>query len=183
MTMTTDAAVQALLDKDAIREAVLRYCRGVDRLEPDMIRSAYHPDGYDEHGELHGGRDEFIEALVPLVRDNYVSTSHNVANQLIELNGDRALSESYFVAVHVTESEAQQWQEIVFGRYVDNFERRDGEWRIAHRVCVIDSRNTQAIRPSRLATDEKRIPRGRHYPDDTVYTQHAVLAAGPRSRP
>ena len=106
--MTTDDALQALLDKDAIREAVLRYCRGVDRLEPDMIRSAYHPDGYDEHGELHGGRDEFIEALVPLLRDNYVSTSHNIANQLIELNDDQTLSESYFVAMHVTESEGQR---------------------------------------------------------------------------
>ena len=181
MSMTTNAAVQALLDKEAIREAVLRYCRGVDRLEPDLIRSAYHPDGYDEHGELHGGRDEFIEALVPLLRDNYVSTSHNVANQLIELNGDKALSESYFVAVHVTEYEGEQWQEIVFGRYVDNFERRAGEWRIAHRVCVIDSRNTRAVRPSRLATDATKLTRGRHFPDDTVYTQQAALAAESRS--
>ena len=181
MTMTIAAAVQILLDKDAIRDAVLRYCRGVDRLEPEMIRSAYHPDGYDEHGELHGGRDEFIDALVPVLRDNYVSTSHTVANQLIELDGDRALSETYFVAVHVTESDGQQWQEIVFGRYVDNFERREGDWRIAHRVCVIDSRNTQPVSPSRLATDETRIPRGRRYPDDTVYTQQAA-SAGARSR-
>lgn len=46
--MTIKAAAQALLDEDAIRGAVLRYCRGVDRLEPEMIRSACRPDGYDE---------------------------------------------------------------------------------------------------------------------------------------
>jgi hypothetical protein len=173
--------LQELLDKEAIRAAVMRYCRGVDRLEPEMIRSAYHPDGYDDHGDLKGSRDEYVDALVPLLRSHYVSTSHNIANQLIEIEGDRALSESYLIAVHVTESEGTQWQEIVFGRYVDNFEKRDGEWRIAHRVCVIDSRNTQAVRPSRLATDETKIPRGRHYPDDTVYIQHTALAAAPRS--
>ena len=79
------------------------------------------------------------------------------------------------------EWDGQQWQEIVFGRYVDNFERREGDWRIAHRVCVIDSRNTQPVNPSRLATDETRIPRGRRYPDDTVYTQQAA-PAGSMSR-
>jgi SnoaL-like domain len=178
--MSADA-LQMLLDKEAIRDAVLRYCRGVDRLEPEMIRSAYHPDGYDDHGDLKGGRDEYIDALVPLLRRHYVSTSHNIGNQLIEIDGDRALSESYLIAVHVTESDGKQWQEIVFGRYIDNFEKRDGEWRIAHRVCVIDSRNTQEVRPSRLATDETKIPRGRHFPDDTVYRQHATLASGPRS--
>lgn len=49
-----------------------------------------------------------------------------MTNQLIDIEVDRALSETYFVAVHVTESTGQQWQEITFGRYVDNFERR---WR------------------------------------------------------
>lgn len=173
--------LQALLDKQAIRDAVARYCRGVDRLEPELIRSAYHPDGYDDHGDLKGGRDEYIETLVPLLRANYVSTSHNIANQIIELDGDRALSESYLIAVHVTESDGTQFQEIVFGRYVDNFEKRAGEWRIAHRICVIDSRNTQPVQSSRLATDETKIPRGRHFPDDTVYTQQAAQAAGTRS--
>lgn len=175
--------LQALIDKQAIRDCVARYCRGVDRLEPEMIRSAYHPDGYDDHGDLKGSRDEYIDKLVPLLRANYVSTSHNVANQIIELDGDRALSESYLIAVHVTEAAGTQYQEIVFGRYIDTFERREGQWRIAHRICVIDSRNTQPVQSSRLATDETKIPRGRYFPDDSVYTQQAALAAGSRSTP
>ena len=172
--------LQSLLDQQAIRDCVARYCRGVDRLDPELIRSAYHPDGYDDHGDLKGGRDEYIEKLVPLLRANYVSTSHNIANQYIEIDGDRALSESYLIAVHVTESAGTQFQEIVFGRYIDNFEKRDGEWRIAHRICVIDSRNTRSVQPSRLATDETKIARGRHFPDDAVYTQLAALAVGSR---
>src|SRR5437879_1443731 len=102
-------------DKAAIAEAVRRYCRGVDRLDTEMILSAYHPDGYDDHGELKGGPAEFVAELVPLLRESYTSTSHNICNQLIELDGDRALSESYLIAVHNTESDGVQWQEIVFG--------------------------------------------------------------------
>jgi hypothetical protein len=173
--------LQAMRDKAAIAEVVRRYCRGVDRLDTEMILSAYHPDGYDDHGELKGGPAEFVAELVPLLRKSYTSTSHNICNQLIELDGDRALSESYLIAVHNTEADGVQWQEIVFGRYVDRFERRDGDWRIAHRVVVIDSRNTQQVQPSRLATDETKVPHGRHYPDDVVYTQRAAMSAGPRS--
>jgi hypothetical protein len=149
----------------------------VDRLDPEMIKSAYHPDGYDDHGDLKGSVDEFVADLVPLLRSNYVSTSHNICNQLIDLDGDRAFVESYLIAVHVTESDGNQWQEIVFGRYVDRFERRDGDWRIVHRVVVIDSRNTQPVQPSRLATDETKIPRGRRDETDAVYTERAALSA------
>jgi ketosteroid isomerase-like protein len=169
--------LQAILDKAAIADCVHRYCRGVDRLDAETIKSAYHPDAYDDHGELKGSVDEFVAELVPLLRSNYVSTSHNICNQLVDLDGDRAFVESYLIAVHVTESDGNQWQEIVFGRYVDRFERRDGDWRIVHRVVVIDSRNTQRVEPSRLATDETKIPRGRRDGTDAVYTERAALSA------
>lgn len=41
------SAVDDLLDKQAIGEVVLRYCRGIDRLDLDLVRSAYHCDGVD----------------------------------------------------------------------------------------------------------------------------------------
>ncbi|MET0378059.1 MAG: nuclear transport factor 2 family protein [Spongiibacteraceae bacterium] len=33
-----------------IRQALVRYCRGVDRSDEAMIRSAFHEDAIDEHG-------------------------------------------------------------------------------------------------------------------------------------
>jgi hypothetical protein len=169
----TDAAAH-LLDRAAIADCIHRYCRGVDRLDAELIKSAYHPDGYDDHGDLKGSVDEFVEDLVPLLRSNYLSTSHNICNQLIELDGDRAFVESYLIAVHVTETDGTQYQEIVFGRYVDRFEKRAGDWRSAHRVVVIDSRNTKPVEASRLATDETKIPRGRRDTSDAMYTERAA---------
>jgi hypothetical protein len=36
-------------DRWAIHDVLVRYCRGVDRLDADLVRSAYHSDAV-EHG-------------------------------------------------------------------------------------------------------------------------------------
>ena len=45
------AALQMLIDEAAIKKVHLRYCRGIDRMDWDLIRSCYHPDAIDDHGE------------------------------------------------------------------------------------------------------------------------------------
>ena len=177
--------IQELLDKQAIAETVYRYCRGVDRLDAAEILSAYFDDGYDDHGELKGTAAEFVAQLIPLLRERYLSTSHNICNQLIEIDGDAALCESYLIAVHLTASDGQQYQEVVYGRYVDRLERRGGEWRIVHRVVVLDSRNTKPVEPSRLATDPALATWSRRDDSDALYSQRArrraVAATGVRA--
>ena len=55
MSMTQAApAVQRMLDKDDIRDAIYRYARGVDRGDLALIRTAYHADAWDEHGDFAG---------------------------------------------------------------------------------------------------------------------------------
>ncbi len=39
---------------EAIRQAALRYCRGVDRLDAELMFSAYHDDATDDHGVFVG---------------------------------------------------------------------------------------------------------------------------------
>ena len=60
-----------LLDREAIREAMGRYCRGIDRLDVDLIRSAYHEDAFDDHGpfkntqkQIRNRRDETALATI-----------------------------------------------------------------------------------------------------------------------
>ena len=47
-------ALQRLIDKDEIRDVMARYCRGVDRADWDLVRSTYHTDAYDDHGDYRG---------------------------------------------------------------------------------------------------------------------------------
>jgi len=63
-------------------------------------------------------------------------TSHNIANHLCEIVGDTAYCESYVVG-------GLFWLDgktttIAFGRYIDQVEKRNGEWRIVTRRCTIE---------------------------------------------
>ncbi len=134
----TQSGLQVLLDKQEIHETLMRYCRGIDRCDEALLRSVYHPDATDNHGQFNGQAAEFIPwALKSLQRDE--RTTHFVGNELIEVQGDVAWCESYLIAVHRRRDKNGAIIDLTFGgRYVDRFERRHGSWKIAHRQVVFD---------------------------------------------
>ena len=93
------AAVAELLEKQAIHEVVLRYCRGIDRMDEAVVRGCYHPDATDTHGAFHGTIDEFVEWAFRLL-GRYAATMHLVANHLSTIAGDVAVAETYGISHH-----------------------------------------------------------------------------------
>ena len=129
-----------LLAKDDIRDVLNRYCRGVDRRDYEMIRSCYHPDARDNHGEDYiGGVDGFIEHVRSTL-DRFERTMHFLGNILIEVDGPRARAETYIIAHHRLPARPDRpIRDFLVGlRYIDDFEERDGQWRIAERVCAFE---------------------------------------------
>src|SRR4051794_32952980 len=91
-----------LVDERAIRTVLLRYCRGIDRMDRELVRSCYHDDAVDDHGTFRGTADEFVEWCFRLL-GRYESTMHLVANMLIEPahgDTDTASAETYGIAFH-----------------------------------------------------------------------------------
>lgn len=132
------AKVRELADKDEIHALLIRYCRGVDRCDAELMRSVYHEDARDEHGVFSGVGWEFAEWVPPRLRERFEVTSHTLPNVRIEVCGDRAIAESTVFAYHVPKGKVGQEYEIFVGRYLDRLERRAGEWKILHRLCVND---------------------------------------------
>jgi hypothetical protein len=128
-----------LADQQDIRDVVYRYCRGIDRRDFDLVRRCYHPDATDDHGEFRGEVDEFI-AYVQRTIVRFERTLHFIGNMLIDVTADTARVESYAVAYHrLPASGGRPARDFVTGfRYVDDFERRAGEWRIAARVVAAE---------------------------------------------
>lgn len=139
-----------LVAKNEIEEVLFRYARGIDRRDWDAVRSCFHADAFDRHGEFAGGPPEFIEWVSNRHKDVPFSM-HFMGNCLIEFIGDdRAAVETYFIAMQRREAPSGQANGSaegkdyeVFGRYCDLFERRDGAWRVADRKVVYDGTRTQ----------------------------------------
>jgi hypothetical protein len=127
--------VDRLLDKQAIVDCTLRYTRGVDRLDEELYRSAFWEDAVDFHGAVPLSPDEFLAWFLPQ-QEGREATQHYVLNHTIEIDGDTAHGETYFLAI--IKWRDKDYVQMVGGRYVDRFERRNGEWRIAVRNVVAE---------------------------------------------
>ncbi|MGC4252161.1 MAG: nuclear transport factor 2 family protein [Sphingobium sp.] len=141
-------SMQRLVDKAEIRDAICRYARGVDRGDWDLVRSGYHPDAYDAHGDYKGDIDGFIAWLDERFAE-VDNSMHFLGQSLMEFAGpDLALVETYFVSRRLRSPTAEEARTLQptdmivregWGRYVDRFERRDGAWRVAHRTVVLEA--------------------------------------------
>lgn len=134
MEAQLERKLRELIDRDEIWQVIQRYGRGLDRMDVELARSCYFPDATDDHGRFVGTRDAFIE-WANQCSAAFVSCQHAVLNHYCELDGDDAYTETYYIFTGVA---AEPPHLMSTGRYVDHFQRRDGEWRIANRVAVIE---------------------------------------------
>jgi hypothetical protein len=138
-----------LSDREQIRDVALRYCRGVDRLDVDLMRSAYWPEAIDEHGSFVGNAHRFAEYCMT-AHDRWAWTMHSISNHSIELDQDgvHAAGEIYNVSTlcRVDSGAIETW----YGRYLDRYEQRADEWRIIHRVCVHHGTTSAELPPMEI---------------------------------
>jgi hypothetical protein len=141
--------LQRLLDEHAIRRRLLEYCRGVDRLDADLVRGVYHPDGTDDHGSFVGLGVDFADYVVRRLGETCEATMHVVGDSIIDFAGaDTAFVETQVHAYQQRRDEQGPFLETFGGRYVDRFERRHGDWKIAHRLVVHDWDKVERIQPA-----------------------------------
>lgn len=145
-----DAAIDALLDKEALRDLATRYARAIDRRDQDLLRSVYHDDAIDDHGVVFCDSAAVFVAKQPEIMAPFAITAHYLCNQSYRLAGDRADGELYFIAYHRVD-QPEPKHIIVGGRYLDNYEKRADEWKIAHRRLVWDSFITMDAPPDDMA--------------------------------
>ena len=129
----------------------MRYCRGVDRLDPREMKRAYWPEATDHHGTFVGNAWEFVDHCMESHK-RWQSTAHCIFNHLIELDDENfARGEIYNVTyLFYPDGTADTWH----GRYLDKYEKRDNQWRIIERVCVNLSTNTSQTTPMDIPADQ-----------------------------
>lgn len=143
MTEEEQFSAARAADRMEIQHRIYQFCRAVDRYDPEIARSAFWPDAFDNHGVYQGD----VDGLFNWVKERHATLEfsyHHVGNIFIEFaDADNAFCETY---VFTWQSTAPQQadgsagpQMMAAGRYVDHFQRRDGRWRIFRRISFGDS--------------------------------------------
>lgn len=136
--MYADAELRELIDREKIRACVARLARGEDRRDAAMISASYWPDSVTDYGVFKGDFAAYLAWVVPGA-DAITNTQHVLGQSHIELAGDTALVETQVVSYHrVDYGGGDEHDTCIGGRYLDRFEKRDGEWRIAERTMLYD---------------------------------------------
>jgi len=168
--------LQALLERDAISDVLKLYCRALDRRDRALMERVYWPEAIDDHATFRGTPAEFIDYA--FTHTAGMKTSHMITNILIEQRGPMAaFSECYFSAYHNLPAPNGRMDRTVGGRYLDHFEKREGEWRIINRVVCIDWYTEHPATSEWQSGRYANLPaRGSAKPDDPLYRVSAWSA-------
>jgi hypothetical protein len=142
MTMSADEVA----DRLAITDKIYRYCRSVDRLDIPVGHSVFHEDSYADFGGYRGPGRGWIDYICE-EHKKFLYHSHQVTNVIIELDGDTAGSESYVYASLQRRDGDQVFQHEFWARYVDKWSKRDGDWAIDRRDCIVDYGAIREVTP------------------------------------
>lgn len=146
--------LRVLLDKQALGELLIRYARGIDRWDKELVLACFHPDAYLHYNTYVGNAIEFYESLWERTegggdgQGGIPRGQHVITNALFEIRGDVGYGESYLEARRAGIGDRYAGAESEptgpgfpierIGRFIDRFERRNGEWRIASRRVAME---------------------------------------------
>lgn len=169
------ARLEDLEAREQIRDVLYRYARGVDRGDIDLLKSCYHPDATDCHWFFNGKAHAFADFVIPLLR-KIPNSQHSITNPIIDLDGEKAFVECQFYVVHrVHVDETKIVDQQVEGRYLDVFERRNGDWKISYRRLLVEAFREHVVdaeQGNRYPADHPAV--AKRQPDDPLYRGYAI---------
>lgn len=130
------ATVRHLKDRQDILDCIVRESRGRDRHDAALTASCYWPEGGDEHGPSMTPALEYPERANAGHAAFFTANQHNLANHSCEIDGDTAYCETYVVGGLLSLDETVC--KVAMGRYMDQMQRRNGEWRILNRRSTVE---------------------------------------------
>lgn len=135
MDKQLESKLKDLIDRQEIWDVIMRYARGIDRLDREMVRSCYWDDAIDDHHGYVGAPDYFIDVTFTTARAMSHAQHHGLSNHTCEITGDDAHCETYYTFIG---NNIEPPHLLSMGRYIDHLQRRDGIWKYANRVTVIE---------------------------------------------
>jgi len=158
-----DNVLERILAEAECSRVLNAYGRAVDWQDRDGLAALLWPDAVIDLGFFKGNAEEAIAFLMANAARSE-RRFHAISNVLLQIRGEIALSDSCCITHAITDDGAggSGWQ-LFLGRYLDRLERRDGEWRIAERVFVLNGYHAGANDEPPFLAD---VHRAEHFTPD-----------------
>ena len=164
------ADVRYLKDRQEILDCVARYARGCDRFDAEVLASAFHDDGVDEHGFTVNPGSKYPEWANEQHSRGSLQNMHHITTHTCEIDGNVAHAESYVIGLMLNHDGVTA--RLLAGRYLDRLEKREGQWRLAVRrstaeVCFAGD----ATLMTQAAFVDRHFPKGARNLTDLSYAR------------
>ena len=150
MSSNGQTRLHVAADKLEITEVIYTYAECTDRGDFEALLNCFHPDAqfqYQEEGTPLPVREFF--AAQGDAGAGFRETMHHLSNIIVRVDGDKAKTQSYVLAHHVMKEDCphypplfpnmgREYAVLIGARYVDEFERREGKWKIAYRKLCFE---------------------------------------------
>lgn len=131
--------IQQTADRLEIMQVLYLYCRSMDRIDHEIGYAIWNEGAVADYGPniFQGSGRGYIDQCLAQHKQA-LSHTHQVTNIVIELDGDRAASESYVYSVLRLMLGGKPKQISTWARYLDELSRQNGRWGIDKRVTIRD---------------------------------------------
>jgi hypothetical protein len=127
--------MRKLLDRQDIEDCLARIARGADRFDRELYLSGCHAGAQVSVGGQTRLAEESFEGGKEMHAQGTIATLHCLSTMNCDINGDVAHAETYHIYCARTLDDST-W--AATGRYVDQFERRDGVWGLVFRHISVE---------------------------------------------
>lgn len=137
-TQTTEAALQGVIDREAIRSLPLQYCHCVWQQDLNGYVNLFTEDGAFSTNDPSLPKAQGREALRTMIGGQMATSKPRpfIHNHVIELLGPESAKGTCYVEVRLLRDGAK-W--LMSGYYHDQYAKVGGEWKFKSRQITVDS--------------------------------------------
>lgn len=153
-----------------IIELTHKVARAVDRADADLFCQCFTEGAIFDAGMFNGAMPEVGLSMLAATGEAMRRTQHVVTNHLIMIDGASAKGEAYVTGTAFYDQDGAEMELVFGGRYLDNYARVDGAWKISHRRILVDYARIQKSTHVNEGAYEGTSFKGTRSKDDPSYT-------------
>ena len=125
----------------SINQTITRYCRSLDWLDEELLRTCYTQDAYIDYGFYKGDVQGFYPVVMEVERQS-MHRYHFLSNVAIEVDGENAEVECYGIATSTHDGKNLNF---FGGRYHNSFKKTNQDWLMSRSEYILDYNFTSEI--------------------------------------